>query len=108
MGALTYPIGLITSDEVIYAGGSFSSINKDYYLYLSEKPWWTMSPQWWLKDTVSSFAYYRTSIISGVDGLYYRDVKDGINVRPVINLKASSKYLKGDGTKSNPYKIRMS
>lgn len=103
-GALTYPIGLISADEVIYAGGSFATINRDYYLFLNESPWWTMSPQWWL----TTEGYFRTSIIAGVDGLYYRDVKDGINVRPVINLKADSVYLKGNGTASNPYQIRMS
>ena len=42
-GALTYPIGLITADEVIYAGGFGGKENRDFYLY-NEKNYWTMTP----------------------------------------------------------------
>ena len=41
-GALTYPIGLITTDEVVLAGG-WSSSNSGYYLY-SGSWYWASSP----------------------------------------------------------------
>ena len=31
--ALTYPVGLITADEVLYAGGVWNISNNNYYLY---------------------------------------------------------------------------
>ncbi|MEI3508312.1 MAG: hypothetical protein V8R01_04220 [Bacilli bacterium] len=42
-GALTYPVGLITADEVNMAGGKTSAQNLLYYLY-SGTTYWTMSP----------------------------------------------------------------
>ena len=43
-GKLTRMIGLITSDEVMYAGGiSWNNIIKEYYLY-SGVWYWTMAP----------------------------------------------------------------
>ena len=44
-GALTYPVGLITADEVAMAGGVYgsSNTNRSYYLYTSQN-YWTGSP----------------------------------------------------------------
>ncbi len=41
-GALTYPVGLLSMDEVVLAGG-WKEDNKGYYLYSGEY-WWTSSP----------------------------------------------------------------
>ncbi len=40
---LTYPIGLITSDEVVFAGVTFGDANYTYYLR-TDQVYWTMSP----------------------------------------------------------------
>lgn len=42
-GKLTKMIGLITSDEVIYAGGNSGTYNQEYYLYSGDW-YWTMAP----------------------------------------------------------------
>jgi len=42
-GSLTHPIGIITADEVIMAGGTYNSANTNYYLYRSV-PFRTMTP----------------------------------------------------------------
>ena len=94
-GALTYGIGLVTTDEVILAGG-WSDINSNYYLY-SGQYYWTMSP--------SFFSGYR----AGERNVYsngYADTFSGgdfwYGARPVLNL--SSEILNnGDGTASDPY-----
>ena len=98
---LTYPVGLITSDEVVYAGGTGGSTvgisNTSYYLYTGEY-YWTMSPCHF--DTVSSDMFF-VDINGNVNGhrvLYSR------GVRPVINLSANIK-LSGDGTYTNPYVV---
>ena len=43
-GLLTYPIGLITSDEATYAGAAGSATNTTWFLYSGSYYYWTMSP----------------------------------------------------------------
>ena len=94
-GALTYPIGLITTDEAVLAGGSSNKSN--YYLYSG--PWyWVSSPGYFS----GANAYVREAGRDGYVG-YFAPVSsyDG-GVRPVLNL--SSEVLQnGDGTMNNPY-----
>ncbi len=94
-GALTYPIGLITTDEAVLAGG-WSSSNSNYYLY-SGWYYWTMSPSYF--DGNSARECRVSSAVMAVDsGIMYNRTE----TRPVINL--SSEILKnGDGTASNPF-----
>ena len=63
-GALTYPIGLITADEVAYAGGLYyqsdgSANNSKYYLY-TNNTFWTMSPSHYSGSRASEFRVYST------------------------------------------------
>ena len=48
---LTYPIGLITADEINYAGGLLGANNSNYYIAQNASSgaqwWWTMSPDYW-------------------------------------------------------------
>ena len=98
--ALDYPIGLITADEVAYAGGVYGKKNRLYYLG-NGNDFWTMSPFY-------SYAYVWCVISDGRLG--YVNVglfnnSDGRGVRPAINLKSTVTVLSGDGTKTNPYII---
>ena len=100
--ALDYPIGLITADEVAYAGGVFGTSNNSYYLY-TEDSYWTMSPRnfrgsvavEWLVSAVGDLA----------DGNY---VGAGFGARPVINLVSGIEITSGDGTIGNEYIIKVS
>ncbi len=96
-GDLTYPIGLVTSDEIYLAGGYTSYINKNYYLY-NGNYYWTLSP-----DSFFTNAFVK---YMGFDGIVYSsaNVTNSRGVRPVINLKPNSLNT-GDGTASNPYRI---
>ena len=92
------PIGLITADEVAYAGGVYGSNNTSYYLY-NNAYYWTMSPSYYRSD--GAYVFYVWS-----DGsLYESRVGYTFGVRPVINLKANVTILSGDGSSLNPYKI---
>ena len=95
--ALTYPIGLITADEVAYAGGVYNTNNTSYYLY-TNSTYWTMSPCIYPNAVV----FFVTS-----DGYlnYLWTVDFTYGVRPVINLKANVIISAGIGTASNPYVI---
>ena len=100
--SLTYPIGLITADEVAYAGGVNVS-NNNYYL-LNGSMFWTMSPY-----DFSSSAY--VSIVYD-DGLRHRgtliadNAQISSSIRPVISIKANTQITSGDGISSNPYVIK--
>ena len=98
-GDLTYPIGLLTTDEAYLAGGYRS--NSGYYLYTGNY-YWTMSPYYFN----GSYAYVRYVDSSG-SASSYCSVYLSRGVRPVINLKPNSLNT-GDGTASNPYQIQFS
>ena len=97
--ALDYPIGLITADEVAYAGGLVDLRNTSYYLYTGDF-YWIMSP----RDFSSSFAHeWRVFDIGSLGSGTVRVSSSG--VRPVINLKSSVEIAGGNGTASNPYVV---
>ena len=104
-GNLKYPIGLLSADEVSYAGAyKFGQTNESYYLYNSS----TTYNWWWL----SSPSYYDGSYaiewnFRGSYGDFFNNSVDLTNdLRPSINLKAELLVGGGDGTKSNPYVVR--
>ena len=93
-GALTYSIGLITTDEVALAGGDRNE-NLGYYLY-SGHGYWNFSPY-----DFGSNAYIRCVDSMGAMNNYSPvSVHDG--VRPVLNLYPNV-LNNGDGSMSNPY-----
>ncbi len=104
-GKLTYPIGLPTIDELIYAGATGSnSSNRDYYLYTGSY-YWTMSPQLF-KGTYYIYLY----AISGSDGNVttknsYSSSTPEIGLRPMISLQHDIEYQSGNGTANKPYRV---
>ena len=99
--ALTYPVGLITYDELVFAGMDNRHINKLSWAY-SIQHYWTMSPSFF-------------NAASGIAGEWSQDSAGylsrwwGVNVslgaRPVINLKSDTLITGGIGTSSEPYVI---
>ena len=96
-GALTYPVGLLSMDEMVLTGG-WSTSNRGYYLY-SGQYWWASSPN----DLNGSGAYVRHGVPNGSAG-YEQPVSVAYGVRPVFNLKAEA-LAQGSGTASDPYRI---
>ena len=98
-GKLTYPIGLITSDEAFLAGGNGAE-NSKYYLYTGSS-YWTMSPNRALSDD----KIVKINVIYGSGyASYGHDVAVNAYVKPVINLK-SDVLKNGNGTLDNPYHL---
>ena len=97
-GSLQYPVGLITADELIYAGATDSSKNPNPNLYLSlESGYYTMTPFVCHPNfglTMETFTNYV--------GLYHLGVSYG--VRPVITLNGNT-TLQGTGTKNDPFVV---
>ena len=98
-GALTYPVGLITADEVAMAGGVRGYSNSSYYLYTNQY-YWSGSPYYFFSNVASAGGFDVDS--SGYLGTYY--VYDARGARPVISLSSNAK-LSSNGTYSKPYTV---
>ena len=96
-GDLTYPIGLVNTDEVYLAGG-YGSNNYGYYLYTGNY-YWTMSPD----NFNGSDAYVRNVNSNGYANsgniVYHSN-----GVRPTLNLIPDSLKV-GSGTADDPYQL---
>ncbi len=102
-GALTYPVGLITADEIVVAGsGKFETANQSYYLYRGEKTfYWALSPYF-----MNTNGYSYMFNVNGYGYLSNTDVRSSNNVAPVINLSAEyASTMIGDGTIGNEYRV---
>lgn len=94
--ALTYPVGTITADEMVYAG-SYSNTNGFYNYLYSESRFHTMTPY--------SFSSSSSNVRYGQKGYYGMNAVNSVqNIRPTITLR-SSILLEGLGTISNPYHL---
>ena len=92
------PIGLITADEVAFAGGVYGTSNSSYYLYSNYAVYWTMSPY---NFDGSIALVFRVSSSGSLND--YR-VPSPYGVRPVINIRANVE-LTGTGSQDNPFKV---
>ncbi len=98
-GVVNASVGLLTYDEVVYAGGYHAQTNRKYYLYNSANTMWTMSPAGFTSGSAN--VWY---VITSGD-LYNGNVTNIDAIRPVINLTANTQISSGDGTKENPFVI---
>ena len=107
-GALTNPIALITSDEVVMGGGAGFDVatmtyitNDNYYLYLKngDHSYWTMTPIAYL-DSAASVGDVR------IDDFVFSSGVGSNNeaVRPVVSLKSDA-ISGGVGTVNNPFYV---
>jgi len=101
--SLTYPVGLITADEVNAAGAIYGTTNKSYYLYTGSD-YWTMSPSDYYNYNGAAYVFIVCSY--GYLYNYISLVHSAFGVRPVINLRSDTTFKTGgDGTSSNPYEV---
>ena len=99
-GQVNASVGLLSYDEVVYAGGYRGQSNSNYYLYNSAIYWWTMSPAGFTSG--NSYVWFVDT-----PGTIRNNYVDGTNaVRPVLNLTANTQISDGDGTKDNPFIIK--
>ena len=97
---LTYPVGLITYDELLFAGMDNSHINKLAWVY-SSQDYWTMSPS----SFDSTWGVAREWNLTSTGYLSSWAVTYSLGVRPVINLKSDVKITGGTGTDNDPFVV---
>ena len=99
--ALTYPVGLITYDELVFAGMDRRHVNKLSWVYSSQH-YWTMSPSHFYATDGAAFELRQYS----AGYLYYWwGVHVSGGARPVINLKSDVKITEGIGTANDPFVV---
>ena len=100
--ALTYPVGLVTYDELVFAGMDNDHINKLAWVY-STQHYWTMSPSGFnaSKVEVSEWNQHSVGFLAN-----YWGVDNRIGARPVINLKSDTLITSGIGTSSDPFVVQ--
>ncbi len=109
---LDYPVGLMSIDELSYAGGEAdTALDAPYAWYYTNANGesitgntitWALSPDYW--DGSFSFVW----LVGGSDfpGYLSNDhVARSIALRPSVSLKSCIKYGTGDGSATNPYTI---
>ena len=100
---LTYPIGLITVDELALSGYANNYLNKSAYTY-SSSTYWTMSPSYF--DVGYSAAIELTLYSEGYVDQWRWVTAGWVGVRAVINLKSDTQISGGIGTANDPYTIK--
>ena len=99
-GLVNASVGLLSYDEVIYAGGHYKYSNNKYYLY-NDKYFWTMSPIGVKNSNSQSHVWFVNKGGNLTTSINYSNTY----IRPVINLKANTPVSSGDGTKDNPFVV---
>ncbi len=102
--ALTYPVGLITYDELVFAGMDNRHLNKLSWAY-STNHYWTMSPSSFSAYWGYAYGWFQYSA-GYLDPWWY--VAASFGARPVINLKSDALISGGIGTSSSPFVIKTS
>lgn len=98
--ALTYPIGLITVDELMLGGLADGYLNRLSYTY-SSSSYWTMSPRFFIATYTSAYVFFANSAGFATNAW----VTDTYGVRAVINLKADTPITGGIGTANDPFVV---
>ena len=103
LSKITSKIGLITADELAFAGYAYGPKNTTTYLQenATDTYWWSLSPSYFSGD----FAYVWR--VYGVNGEFKNARIDNTEgVRPSISLVSSITISGGSGTSEDPYVVR--
>ena len=108
-GKLTYPIALMTADEIAYAGQVVGK-NAPMWYYTNSSlesstgttDWWSLSPRYWYGN--NAYSWHVTG--SRYPGrLLNSDVSVPRGVRPAVSLKSCVQWKSGNGSATSPYEI---
>ena len=111
-GQLTYPVGLMTADEIAFAGGLIYTKNSSAYYYRNANGgsstgtyyWWLASPDRWF-DSFARVFFVNGSVDPGRLSNYR--VSSSYAVRPVVSLKSCATIKSGNGTSDTPYEFSI-
>ena len=96
--ALTYPIGLITIDELEMAGNNWSESNTNYYLHTGANYWAGSPREFYVGNSANEFDVLGDGSLNG------GYVRSKFGARGVVSLSSESKLL-GSGTYNDVYTV---
>ena len=99
----TNKVGMLTPDEISFAGAYQNITNLTYYLYKNATSnwWWTLSPSYFRADYTYVYSFYVYNMYS-LSGDYVNAVN---SLRATVSLTSSTKITRGDGTVNNAYTV---
>ena len=100
-GNLTYKIGLLTADEIAFAGSIYKTSNRSTYLQENTGTtwWWSLSPVVF-SGGFAGVCNVGSGLLSSID------VRGDGGLRPVISLISSTTILGGTGASEDPYIVK--
>ena len=109
---LDYPVGLMTIDELSYAGGE--SFNYSSYAWYHTNAngksitggagSWSLSPSYWLDSDLFVWVWGLSSP-DGLIDLIRQSLERSFTVRPSVSLSSCNLISRGDGSANNPYTV---
>ena len=96
-GTLKYPVGLLTSSEMIMAGNGYPAMTKGTYID-DNFVWWGVSPFSFGDDGAGAGAFVGYVGVALGYSAYY-----AFGLRPVVSLKSTLGASDGDGSRENPF-----
>jgi len=101
-GDLAYPIGMLTADEVVFAGldeahGWWGKTTTYLSVFLGNESYWTMSPSYFYEYGVGMFEVNDSEFLHGY--IY------SSNIRPAISLANRASIISGNGSFESPYRV---
>ncbi len=105
----TSPVGLLTAEEVLAAGGYWEQHNSSYYLYnpniAESQTSWTLSSSYYsISEKQAGVIVFNQDEKSLFDWISGGNIAQSYGYRPVITIDGNVNVV-GDGTIDNPYKI---
>ena len=99
----TNKVGMLTQDEISFAGAYQRNNNSIYYLNKNATAnwWWALSPSNFNVANSYAFSFY----VHSYGYLYSYSVDDPNSLRATVSLTSSTKRISGDGTVNNAYTV---
>ena len=104
---LTYPVSLMTADEIMFAGGVVGiRMNTPYAWFISNSAGTQVSTEWWSLSPIRSGSFTQVGYWNSEhENLSYSSVNFTYDVRPIVSLKTCTLWTSGNGNPENPYEI---
>ena len=101
-GSYNLKAGLITADELAFAGEMDAIAGNSYLNPRFTDMYWTMTPSSYYLSLSDD---YRVTMKVFRNSFLTINVDLASSIRPVINIKTDNMSLTGDGTEDNPYQL---
>ena len=94
-------MGILTADEIAFAGGAYEIANNTYYLNKNSLNFW-----WLLSPADYSGTYSEIWGVNDEGGLTLITSEECRAIRPVLSLVSNISFSSGTGTATDPYIIK--